>query len=131
MGEKEIKQVSQREQNRLEADRTQVRVQIEKIDDLLAHLDGSLYKWLCENADGWEETIGKVVDEERILYAQGLEPQLEVASDNLFGIRLNLANIASAHRTPDEYRLEKKNLEDQVRQINCQLTQLLLLFRMR
>ena len=66
----------------------------------------------------------KVVDEERILYAQGLEPQLEVASDNLFGIRLNLANIASAHRTPDEYRLEKKNLEDQVRQINCQLTQL-------
>ena len=124
MGEKEIKQVSQREQNRLEADRTQVRVQIEKIDDLLAHLDGSLYKWLCENADGWEETIGKVVDEERILYAQGLEPQLEVASDNLFGIRLNLANIASAHRTPDEYRLEKKNLEDQVRQINCQLTQL-------
>lgn len=99
-------------------------MQIEKIDDLLAHLDGSLYKWLCENADGWEETIGKVVDEERILYAQGLEPQLEIASDNLFGIRLNLANIASAHRTPDEYRLEKKNLEEQVRQINRQLTQL-------
>jgi len=124
MKEKEIKQASQREQEQLEADRTQVRMQIEKIDDLLAHLDGSLYKWLCENAEGWENTIGKVVDEERILYAQGLDPQLEVASDNLFGIRLNLDNIASEHRTPDEYRLEKKALEEQVKQINRQLTQL-------
>lgn len=124
MKEKEIKQVSQREQEQQEAERVQARMQIEKIDDLLAHLDGSLYKWLCENADGWEETIGKVVDEERILYAQGLEPQLEIASDNLFGIRLNLDNIASVHRTPDEYRLEKKHLEEQVQQINRQLTQL-------
>ena len=73
MKEKEIKQVSQREQEQQEAERVQARMQIEKIDDLLAHLDGSLYKWLCENADGWEETIGKVVDEERILYAQGLK----------------------------------------------------------
>ncbi|MCM1515945.1 MAG: ATP-binding protein [Paraprevotella sp.] len=124
MKENEIKQVSQREQEQQESERVQVRMQIEKIDDLLAHLDGSLYKWLCENADGWEETIGKVVAEERILYAQGLEPQLEVASDNLFGIRLNLDNIASVHRTPDEYRLEKKHLEEQVQQINRQLTQL-------
>lgn len=124
MKEKEIKQASQREQECLEADRTQIRVQIEKIDGLLAHLDGSLYKWLCEHTEGWENTIGKVVDEERILYAQGLEPQLDVASDNLFGIRLNLNNIASVHRTPDEYRLEKKNLEKQVQQMNRQLMQL-------
>lgn len=124
MRETEIKQASRREQERLEADRTHIRAQIEKIDDLLAHFDGSLYKWLCEHTEGWENTIGKVVDEERILYAQGLEPQLDVASDNLFGIRLNLDNIASVHRTPDEYRLEKMNLEEQVRQINRQLTQL-------
>jgi len=124
MKEAEIKQVSQREQERLETDRTQIRVQIEKIDDLLAHLDGSLYKWLCENTQNWENTIGKVVDEKRILYAQGLEPQLDVASETLFGIRLNLNGIASVHRTPDEYRLEKKDLEEQVKQINRQLMQL-------
>ena len=90
---------------------------------MLTHLDGSFYKWLCENTEGWENTIGKVIDEERVLYAQGLEPQFCVASDNLFGIRLNLDNIASVHRTPDEYRLEKKNLEEQVKQINRQLMQ--------
>lgn len=124
MKETEIKQASQREQERLDADRTQMREQIAKIHDLLARLDGSLYKWLCENAEGWENTIGKVVDEERILYAQGLDPQLDNVANGMFGVKLNLDNIASVHRTPDEYRLEKNNLEEQVRQINRQLTQL-------
>lgn len=124
MKETEIRQAAQREQERLDADRTQIRTQIGKINDLLSHFDGSLYKWLCENADGWENTIGKVVDEERILYAQGLDPQPDGASDSLFGIRLNLDNIASVHRTPDEYRDEKKNLEEQALQISRRLMQL-------
>ena len=123
MKETEIKQESQHEQERLESERTTLREQMAKIDDILAHLDGSLYKWLCDNSDGWENTIGKVVDEERILYAQGLEPQLETKSNGLFGIRLNLDNIASVHRTPDDYRLEKNSLEDQVKQINRRLEQ--------
>ncbi len=124
MKEAELKQASQREQEHLEGIRTQQREQIEKIKDLLAHLDGSLYHWLCENAEGWEETIGKVVDEERILYAGGLEPQLGELSDSIFGVKLNLDNIDSVHRTPDEYREEKKALEEQVQQLNRQLTQL-------
>ena len=124
MKETEIKQISQREHERLDTDRMQMREQIAKINVLLAHLDGSLYKWLCDNVDGWENTIGKVVDEERILYAQGLEPQLDTVADGLFGVKLNLDNITSVHRTPDDYRLEKDNLEEQVRQIDHQLTQL-------
>lgn len=124
MKETEIKQEFQREQERLETDRTQTREQITKINDLLAHLNGSLYKWLCGNAEGWENTIGKVVDEERILYAQGLEPQLDTGTDGMFGVKLNLDNIASVHRTPDEYRSEKNNLEERVQQINRQLTQM-------
>ena len=124
MRETELKQMSLREQERLERSRTQYREQIAKIDDLLTYLDGSLYQWLCENAEGWQDTIGKIVDEERILYAQGLEPRLDVASDSLFGIKLNLVNIDSVHRTPDEYRAEKKTLEEQVLQMNRQLAQL-------
>ena len=124
MKEKEIKQASQREQECQDTERTHLREQIAKINDLLSHLDGSLYQWLCKNAEGWEHTIGKVVDEERILYATGLEPQSVHTSDNLFGIRLNLENVASIHRTPDEYRQEKEQLEEQVQRINRQLTQL-------
>ena len=51
MKESEMKQASQHEQERLEADRTQIREQIAKIDELLARLDGSFYKWLCENKE--------------------------------------------------------------------------------
>uniref|UniRef100_UPI004025B80E ATP-binding protein n=1 Tax=Candidatus Limisoma sp. TaxID=3076476 RepID=UPI004025B80E len=124
MKEAEIKQTSQRVHERLEVDRTRFRGQIEKIEDLLAHLDGSLYHWLCENTEGWENTIGKVIDEERILYAQGLEPQLDRESGNMFGVKVNLDNITSVHRTPDDYRQEKKNLEEQVQQINRRLVQI-------
>ena len=124
MNEAELRQASGREQERLEGIRTQQREQIAKIHDLLSHLDGSLYHWLCENAEGWEETIGKVVDERRILYAGGLEPQLGELSDSIFGVKLNLDNIDSEHRTPDEYRAEKKALEEQLQQINRQLSQL-------
>ena len=125
MQEADIKQTFQREQEHLEADRSKIREQVARIDGLLAHLDGSLYRWLCENAEGWENTIGKVVDEERVLYAEGLEPRLSGASDGLFGIQLNLDNIDSVHRTPDEYRAEKKRLEEQVQQLERQLAQLL------
>lgn len=124
MKDAEIKQAYQREQERLDSERTNIREHIAKIDGLLARLDGSLYKWLCENVDGWEDTIGKVVDEERILYAQDLDPQSDAESKGLFGIKLNLDNINSIHRTPDEYRSERNSLEEQVRQINRQLTQM-------
>ena len=125
MKEAELNQASQREQERLEAERTQRRAEIEKIDELLAHFDGSLYQWLCQHKEGWETTIGKVVDEERILYAQGLDPQLAPEdSGSLFGVTLNLERVDAVHRTPDEYRTEKKRLEEQVGQLNHQLTQL-------
>ena len=124
MLEAEQKQAYGREQECLEHNRAQYRQQIAKIDNLLVHLDGSLYQWLCTNAEGWEETIGKVIDAERILYAQGLEPQLDSASKSIFGVKLNLDNIDFVHHTPDEYRVEKKTLEEEVQMINRQLAQL-------
>ena len=124
MKEAELKQASLQEQKRLEDNRAICHNEIARINDLLSHLDDSLYHWLCENAEGWEDTIGKVVDEERILYAQGLEPTLDYKTNNLFGVRLNLDNIESTHRTPDEYRTEKKKLEERLQLLNRQLSQL-------
>lgn len=124
MKETELKQASDREQKRLETDRTVCCERISKISNLLAHLDGSLYQWLCEHTEGWEDTIGKVVDDERILYAQGLEPEAAGQSESLFGIKLNLDHIDAVHHTPNEYMDEKKELEKQLQQLNRQLSQL-------
>ena len=120
--EAELKQAYQRKQELLESDMAQLHEQIDKINDVLAHLDGSLYQWLCKNDKGWEKTIGKVIDKEHVLYAQGLDPQLDSASDNIFGVKLNLDNIASVHRTPDDYKAEKNILEDKLKQIKQQLS---------
>ncbi len=124
MKEAELKQASQREQERLEANRTQLQEQIAKIEHKLSHLEGSFYQWLTVNVEGWEDTIGKVADEDRILYAQSLEPQLVQGTDNLFGININLDNIDDTHRTPDDFRAEKKELEVQLLQTNRLLSQL-------
>lgn len=85
--------------------------ELAKTEELLSRWKGSLYEWLMQNKPGWEETIGKVVDEPHVLYAQGLVP--EVANDGtLFGVRLNLDAIPVHHRTPDEYRqLQKEQVE--------------------
>ena len=131
MKEAELKQEFQHEQERLDARRAQCRGQIAKIEELLSHLEGSLYQWLTNHVEGWEETIGKVVDEGRILYAQGLEPRLDPTSDNLFGVHLNLDSIDVVHRTPDDYRAEKKSLEGQLMEINRQLLQLPVTFQER
>ena len=124
MKEAKLKQDAQQNQEQLEAFRTQYQEQIAKIEDRLKHLDGTLYQWLTVNAEGWENTIGKVVDEERILYAHGLKPQLTQTSDNLFGININLETIDDVHRSPDDYRDEKKELEEKLRETNHQLSQL-------
>lgn len=129
MKEAELKKAAQQEQERLENSRAQHRERVEKINEVLSHFGGSLYHWLCENVEGWEDTIGKVVDEERILYAGGLEPQLSMESNSLFGIKLNLDKIDSVHRTPDDYRAEMKALEEQIQQINRELAQLPITFQ--
>lgn len=96
----------------MEADRDET----QKIID---RWSGSLYRWLSDNKPGWEDNIGKVVDEENVLYASNLSPALS-SENGFFGIKLDLDAIENRHRTPDEYRLllkeqiadiEKKNLE--------------------
>lgn len=87
--------------------------QLEETEGLLAHWEGSLYEWLTHNKQGWEENIGKVVDERWVLYAQGLSPEL-TDNGSLFGVRLNLDAIPIHHRTPDEYRRIRKQQEESV-----------------
>ena len=91
----------------------QLQEELAKTEKLLSRWRGSLYEWLTFNKPGWEDTIGKVVDEENVLYAQGLAP--EVAEEGtLFGVCLNLGAIPLHHRTPDEYRHLQKEQQETV-----------------
>ena len=85
-----LKQEAKRKTKMLEDSRNEVQARISEIDSLLSGLDGSFYEWLTENVEGWENNIGKLVDEEKVLYAQGLNPTLAPSSDSFFGVNVDL-----------------------------------------
>lgn len=109
----ELKREAERKAEELDKSRSEIKSKIAEIDSLLSNLEGSFYEWLTKNVDGWENTIGKLVDEEKVLYAQGLEPAVVSSSDSIYGVSVDLDSIEQTHRTPDDLRHEKKALEDQ------------------
>jgi hypothetical protein len=108
----QIKKDYERKQEEAQEELKKLQIEQAETEALLARWKGSLYEWLTLNKPGWENTIGKVVDEQQVLYAQGLSPQL-TEDGSLFGIGLNLEAIPVHHRTPDDYRdLHRKQQED-------------------
>ena len=96
-----------------------VEAEIRKIQNLLEKSKGSFSEWLDQNRKGWQENIGKVVDEEAILYNNVLNPQLVADSSSslssssssssstsasLYGVSINLAAVERKLRTPKELK---------------------------
>ena len=98
-------QASLDEPKKLKAD---VEAEIRKIQNLLEKSKGSFSEWLDQNRKGWQENIGKVVDEETILYNNVLNPQLASSSSSslasLYGVSINLAAVDRKFRTPKELK---------------------------
>lgn len=86
-----------------------VEAEIRKIQNLLEKSKGSFSEWLDQNRKGWQENIGKVVDEEEILYNNVLNPQLAAdslssSSLSLYGVSINLTAVERKFRTPKELK---------------------------
>lgn len=96
-----------------------IEAEIRKIQNLLEKSKGSFSEWLDQNRKGWQENIGKVVDEEAILYNNVLNPQLVADSSSslssssssssstsasLYGVSINLAAVERKFRTPKELK---------------------------
>ena len=113
-----------------------VEAEIRKIQNLLDKSKGSFSEWLDQNRKGWQENIGKVVDEETILYNDVLNPQLVADSSalsssssaaSLYGVNINLTAVERKFRTPKELKeqlAEKEQLRaDIIKQLNDLLNQ--------
>lgn len=113
--EKELDDIEKdysKRRDEIQSELQQTRDSLSEVENILSRWKGSLYEWLSDNKPGWEENIGKVVNEQKVLYAQGLSPSL-TNDGNMFGVSINLDAIESHHRTPDEYRdLQRKYQED-------------------
>ena len=89
---------------------------IAEIDGLLNRTKGSLYEWLEENKRDWEQNIGKVVNEESVLYQTGLHPQKDDGT-SLFGVKLDLIDLPLSVRKPTQLKEERDELEGKLRSL--------------
>lgn len=94
----------------------EVAAKIAEIDGLLNRKKGSLYEWLEENKRDWEQNIGKVVNEESVLYQTGLHPQKDDGT-SLFGVKLDLIDLPLSVRKPTQLKEERDELELKLRSL--------------
>ena len=102
----------QKKMETISKERSTIEDQIQALDSLIEKRKGSFCEWLEEHKLGWQETIGKVIDEEHVLYNNELHPELVNRQENtLFGISLHLSAIDRSVRTPEEMRQEREGLQ--------------------
>lgn len=81
---------------------------IESIALKLQKNKDSLYGWLSTNVPGWENNIGKVIDEDKVLFQPDLAPSYaEGGGDTLYGLKLNLEDIDKKVKTVADYEQER------------------------
>lgn len=92
------------------------REKVAEIDRLLDNCQGSLYEWLSRNSPGWENTIGKVVDEKLVLFSKELNPQSvpDTGQDSFYGIKLDLSAIRKEVKSVQEYAAEQEAIRKEI-----------------
>lgn len=79
--------------------------QIQAIEHKIKQSKSSLYGWLNDHYPNWENSIGKVIDEENVLFNTELNPKLtDKNSTTLFGVELNLNTLENSIKTLEEYQ---------------------------
>lgn len=97
---------------------------IRAIEKLLERTKGSLYEWLEDNKQDWEQNIGKVINEENVLYQTGLHPQ-KTDGASLFGVKLDLTDLPMNVRKPKQLQEEKVILEGERASVRAEYEQIL------
>lgn len=88
---------------------------IDSIELKIQQSESSLYGWLNTTIPNWENTIGKVIDEENVLFNAELNPKLvEGNNATFFGVELNLNALENRIKTVKEYRQEIDVLQGEI-----------------
>ena len=86
----------------------------EDISHKLEQHKNSLSAWLDNNKPDWKQNIGKVVNEDKLLYADNLQPRLvDLNHTSLYGIELDLSQIECMVLSPEDLRRKRAELEKQ------------------
>lgn len=85
------------------------------IETKIQQSKSSLYGWLNENVTNWEQTIGKVIDEDSVLFNDELNPKLiDENGSTFFGISINLNALDTRVKTVNQYNDDIKELKTEI-----------------
>ncbi len=118
-----VKQNTERQQDKLQASISAAQTASTSITEKLQNNEQALYGWLNKNKPGWEETIGKVANEQ-LLFNADLSPQIKDAGTTLFGIELNVAEMPLQVKTLAQYKSELKHINNSIEAEQKQLQKL-------
>lgn len=119
---KDLETACEKEVVTIENEIKQIVSEVEKVADMLGRQKGSLIEWLGENVSGWEDNIGKVLDEDAVLYNTSLNPRVTESSDTIYGVKIDTDNIEKTIKTPDELKVQKALLEQKIVEQNKKIT---------
>lgn len=93
-------------------------VKIDKIENKIKQSENSLYGWLNDNLPNWEQGIGKVIDQDDVLFNSDLNPKLiDSNSLTMFGIDLDLNVLETKVKTVKEYKEEIEDYKNEILKI--------------
>ncbi|MDR1552007.1 MAG: ATP-binding protein, partial [Prevotellaceae bacterium] len=122
--EKEIIGNNNREVEKQAEKQTKLKSKITDIDLKIENSKDSLYCWLDEQAPGWQNTIGQVIDD-KVLFQQGLNPQKAAGNNsNFYGITIDLQEIGKEVKTIADYEKDKLELQNQIAEIQKNISSL-------
>lgn len=111
---KDLETACEKEVAAIENEIGQVAAEKEKIEDMLSRQKDSFIEWLGENVKGWEKNIGRVLDEDAVLYNTALNPRIEASSDSIYGVKIETDNIEKTIKTPEELKTQKALSEQKI-----------------
>jgi hypothetical protein len=104
---------------------TNLNENISGIDAKIENSKDSLYGWLNEQVPDWDKTIGKVIDEDNVLYKSGLNPQKISNGDlSFYGISIDTNEISKKVKTVADLQKEKHDFKNQIRAVQQAISDL-------
>ncbi len=123
--EKNSKADSERKVEKQIEEQEKINFKITEIDAKIVNSKDSLYGWLNDNVPNWENTIGKVIDEENVLFLKGLNPKkITDNNSNFYGIQIDTNEIDKNVKTVADLRNEQADHQKKIQNIRLTIQQL-------
>ena len=114
--EREIRSQAQKEIESVISKTDLITTRLIEIGEYIQNSTNSFYGWLSDHYPGWEETIGKVVDEKHILFNENLLPKLKEIGGSLYGVEVDLRDIKKKVKTVADYEFERDELNVRIQE---------------